>query len=75
MRDQPTGLLKEWNDDEAVREQVLVFANRGYYHGEQMRGLSAQASSMVEVRDSHQGCSKEKYEVLQTSCPVNRLKT
>ena len=34
-KDQPTGLLKEWNDDEAIREQVLIFANGGYYHGEQ----------------------------------------
>lgn len=34
-KDQPTGLLREWNDDEAVREQVLIFANGGFYHGEQ----------------------------------------
>ena len=40
-KDQPMGLLKEWNDDEAVREQVLIFANRGFYHGEQ-REVSAQ---------------------------------
>ena len=32
--DQPTGLLKKWYDDEAVREQVLIFAKRGFYHNE-----------------------------------------
>ena len=32
-RDKPTGLLKDWHDDEAVREQVLIFANRGFFHG------------------------------------------
>ena len=32
-RDKPTGLLKDWHEDEAVREQVLIFANRGFFHG------------------------------------------
>ena len=31
--DRPTGLLKDWHDDETVREQVLVFAKRGFFHG------------------------------------------
>ena len=31
--DKPTGLLKDWHDDEAVCDQVLVFANRGFFHG------------------------------------------
>ena len=31
--DKPTGLLKDWHDDEAVRKQVLIFANRGFFHG------------------------------------------
>ena len=30
--DKPRGLLKDWHDDEAVREQVLIFANRGFFH-------------------------------------------
>ena len=31
--DEPTGLLKDWHDNEAVREQVLIFAKRGFFHG------------------------------------------
>ena len=30
---EPTGQLKAWNDDKNVREQVLIFANRGFFHG------------------------------------------
>lgn len=30
---EPTGQLEKWYNDEAVREQVLVFANRGFFHG------------------------------------------
>ncbi len=33
--DEPLGKLREWLDDEAIREQVLVFANRGFFHGNQ----------------------------------------
>ena len=32
-RDKPTGQLKEWHDNDAVSEQVLIFANRGFFHG------------------------------------------
>ena len=32
-KDKPTGLLKDWHNNEAVREQVLIFANRGFFHG------------------------------------------
>ena len=32
--DEPTGQLKEWREDGAVREQVLIFANRGFFHGD-----------------------------------------
>ena len=31
--DEPAGQLKEWHDNDAVREQVLIFANRGFFHG------------------------------------------
>lgn len=30
---EPSGLLKEWLTDPSVRDQVLVFANRGFFHG------------------------------------------
>ena len=29
----PTGQLQIWHKDEAVTEQVLIFANRGFFHG------------------------------------------
>ena len=32
-RDTPTGQLKEWHDNDTVSEQVLIFANRGFFHG------------------------------------------
>ena len=32
--DEPKGRLKKWNDDNAIRDQVLIFANRGFFHGE-----------------------------------------
>ena len=31
---EPKGQLKTWIEDERVRDQVLVFANRGFFHGE-----------------------------------------
>ena len=31
--DEPKGRLREWNDDNVVRDQVLIFANRGFFHG------------------------------------------
>ena len=33
--DVPTGQLKKWHDDDAVKEQVIMFANRGFFHGTQ----------------------------------------
>jgi hypothetical protein len=29
----PQGQLKMWHDDPAITEQVLIFANRGFFHG------------------------------------------
>ncbi len=29
----PQGQLKRWRDDVAITEQVLIFANRGFFHG------------------------------------------
>jgi hypothetical protein len=34
--DHPTGQLKIWNEDVVVREQVLIFANRGFFHGDRV---------------------------------------
>ena len=30
----PTGQLKLWHDDDAVRQHVLIFANGGFFHGD-----------------------------------------
>ena len=32
--DRPWGQLKAWHEDTLVREQVLVFANRGFFHAD-----------------------------------------
>lgn len=32
---EPCGLLQAWNSDSSVRDQVLIFANRGFFHGDQ----------------------------------------
>jgi len=32
---EPAGQLKEWHNDDDVKEQVIVFANRGFFHGTQ----------------------------------------
>ena len=32
---EPTGQLEKWHNDDAVKEQVLVFANRGFFDGTQ----------------------------------------
>ena len=34
-KNEPTGLLKDWREDNSVRDQVLVFANRGFFHGDE----------------------------------------
>ena len=31
--DEPVGLLEEWNQAAEIREQVLIYANRGFFHG------------------------------------------
>lgn len=31
---EPTGQLKSWTEDESIRDQVLIFANRGFFHGD-----------------------------------------
>ena len=33
-QNEPTGQLKEWRENSLVRYQVLVFAKRGFYHGD-----------------------------------------
>ena len=32
--DEPVGRLKEWNQAATIREQVLIFAKRGFFHGD-----------------------------------------
>jgi hypothetical protein len=32
--DEPTGQLKIWNEDQGIRDQVLIYSNRGFFHGE-----------------------------------------
>lgn len=32
---EPSGLLQAWNSDASVRDQVLIFAKRGFFHGDQ----------------------------------------
>lgn len=31
---EPTGHLKTWNQSEEIRDQVLIFAKRGFFHGD-----------------------------------------
>ena len=33
-RNEPCGLLQAWREDNLVRDQVLVFSNRGFFHGD-----------------------------------------
>ena len=33
-RDHPADQLKKWREDRSVKDQVLVFANRGFFHGD-----------------------------------------
>lgn len=35
--DAPVGKLKEWHEDESITEQVLIFANKGFFHGTDVR--------------------------------------
>ena len=32
--EEPVGRLKEWNETAKIREQVLIFARRGFFHGD-----------------------------------------
>ncbi|WP_243357972.1 SIR2 family protein [Fundidesulfovibrio terrae] len=32
--DVPTGQLKAWNEEDGIRDQVLIYSNRGFFHGE-----------------------------------------
>lgn len=34
----PTGILKKWNQTTEIREQVLIFAKRGFFHGDIAEG-------------------------------------
>ncbi|WP_018275677.1 SIR2 family protein [Teredinibacter turnerae] len=31
---EPDGILKIWNDDNAINEQLLIFADKGFYHAD-----------------------------------------
>lgn len=33
---EPAGQLKKWHTDDSVTEQLLIFANRGFFHGNQI---------------------------------------
>lgn len=35
--DSPTGKLKEWHEDQSISDQVLIFANKGFFHGIDIR--------------------------------------
>ena len=50
-RNEPTGQLKQWREDSLVRDQVLVFANRGFYHGDDEKRFERRPT-LVEVRES-----------------------
>lgn len=32
--EEPTGILKNWYEDKAINEQVLIFADKGFFHAE-----------------------------------------
>ncbi|MCU7928693.1 MAG: SIR2 family protein [Candidatus Thiodiazotropha sp. (ex Dulcina madagascariensis)] len=35
--DSPSGKLKEWHEDQSISDQVLIFANKGFFHGQDIR--------------------------------------
>lgn len=35
--DSPVGILKEWHEDQSISDQVLIFANKGFFHGQDIR--------------------------------------
>ena len=50
-RNEPCGLLQAWREDNLVRDQVLVFSNRGFFHGDKEH-ISDRRLALVEVRES-----------------------
>jgi len=32
-RDEPEGKLRNWLDDRTINEQIRVYANKGFFHG------------------------------------------
>jgi hypothetical protein len=34
---EPTGTLKEWHEDANISDQVLIYANNGFFHGQDVR--------------------------------------
>ena len=32
---EPSGILKSWYEDSSINEQVVIFADKGFYHAEQ----------------------------------------
>jgi SIR2-like domain len=49
--------LKKWHDDVAVREQVLIYGKRGFWHGNTVNGATADLPwwkfENLEVNDEH----------------------
>ena len=37
QEDSPVGKLKEWHEDQSISDQVLIFANMGFFHGQDIR--------------------------------------
>jgi len=35
--DEPTGKLQEWHTNKAISDQVLIFANKGFFHGDNVQ--------------------------------------
>lgn len=33
--EEPSGVLQAWHEDNSINEQVLIFADKGFFHGEQ----------------------------------------
>lgn len=39
---EPAGKLKEWHEDANISEQVLIYANHGFFHGQEIRRSEAE---------------------------------
>lgn len=35
--DEPTGQLQKWHTNQAISDQILIFANRGFFHGDDVQ--------------------------------------